>query len=1063
MKYPEPRSESIAASAGYGKTEILCMRLLAIYLANPENIRKTAAMTFTRSAAGEMLERTFMLAARGLNNDKEFTDFREKLISLNKMNEFQQLTGEELEQLLILLSEKLCELNISTIDSFMIAMAEAYPMELGFFRNPTIVSEDQAQAISAEIVRDILAVPNEHIVNACRESMIGHEKRQYADACRDLLTALENSWAQMPEQEAWGQRIPGFILADTSTLQQCLEECDSNMPAPPELYSSKLRPLLTRCASIPSAMEYFSVQELDILKKFFAVWDDFPEESPEGFKRGWDFHNCHQAVRALLTRARDILVVQAVARTRAAYKLLCNYFEHYRQKMWQQGLIQFQDLPQLLAELPDNGQDDLQYRMNLKFRHFLFDEFQDTSRRQWQVFSPIVQDNGDGDHSLFLVGDIKQAIYSWRGGDSRLMGEVSADLLQRSLPCAFRYGQAICNALNHLFITGITGCPALKQDVRDRWLATYRPHEPYKDRPGYFAVKTLMPHEGPEEEFQETAAKWIAQRLRDMNAKERKLNCAILVRSNDAGIRLRDALTTQQGFEPGDFIWEGDESIANDRVNAGLLALLYYLQHPADTYSRELLRLDPVLQKLLPENDREFAAANAELAESGLTGFLCSCIRKIARLTGDKPGSSVDALLAAARDFESTNPRCDLAEFREFVRLRKRSEAALAGKIRLMSIHHSKGLTFDVTFFPMFPDRHGNFRTLDSSGVLMGEDWLLYQAGAAGLTVPAIRCAAEDRDAVQKFEMLCLLYVALTRSKHEVQILLPQLSDDKLKHFHPSVSKLKKFKGRQTIASQEKLSFHAADLVFDSFFMDDAAFPPDSILPVRGELGCAVLARESGNSRWFEEVQQEAPKPTVRLFEIPEVADRPARPLRAAPSHQDEEAAPQFRFPTRTAGKNAGTPFGTAVHAFFEKVEKWQDFTPPANTDPAILNQWEVCGKNPEITGLLNADCELWRERRFDIILRENGKRIFLSGCFDRVQIYKDASGKPERADIIDFKSNNVTAEDVPVAADHYRLQMDSYRRALAQLLQLPPERIRTVLLFTRPGILYRVENKDEI
>ena len=94
MKYPEPASVSIFASAGYGKTEILCMRLLAIYLANAENIRKTSAMTFTRSAAGEMLERTFMLAAGGLSNDKAFVDFQKKLIHLNEMDIFQSVMRE---------------------------------------------------------------------------------------------------------------------------------------------------------------------------------------------------------------------------------------------------------------------------------------------------------------------------------------------------------------------------------------------------------------------------------------------------------------------------------------------------------------------------------------------------------------------------------------------------------------------------------------------------------------------------------------------------------------------------------------------------------------------------------------------------------------------------------------------------------------------------------------------------------------------------------------------------------------------------------------------------------
>ena len=84
-----------------------------------------------------------------------------------------------------------------------------------------------------------------------------------------------------------------------------------------------------------------------------------------------------------------------------------------------------------------------------------------------------------------------------------------------------------------------------------------------------------------------------------------------------------------------------------------------------------------------------------------------------------------------------------------------------------------------------------------------------------------------------------------------------------------------------------------------------------------------------------------------------------------------------------------------------------------------------------------------------------------MSGCFDRVQIQKNASGKPESAVIIDFKSNDISPEDVPETAKHYRMQMLSYRRALAQLLQLPLEKIDSVLLFTKIGVLHRISNED--
>jgi ATP-dependent exoDNAse (exonuclease V) beta subunit len=56
-----------------------------------------------------------------------------------------------------------------------------------------------------------------------------------------------------------------------------------------------------------------------------------------------------------------------------------------------------------------------------RFRHFLIDEFQDTSGFQWDNFKPLLENAlGEGNYNL-LVGDVKQAIYRWRSGDWQLL------------------------------------------------------------------------------------------------------------------------------------------------------------------------------------------------------------------------------------------------------------------------------------------------------------------------------------------------------------------------------------------------------------------------------------------------------------------------------------------------------------------------------------------------------------------------------------------------------------------------------------------------------------------
>lgn len=61
-------------------------------------------------------------------------------------------------------------------------------------------------------------------------------------------------------------------------------------------------------------------------------------------------------------------------------------------------------------------------RMGEKYRHYFIDEFQDTSKMQWENLVPLIGNALESENerqergSLFLVGDVKQAIYRWRGG-----------------------------------------------------------------------------------------------------------------------------------------------------------------------------------------------------------------------------------------------------------------------------------------------------------------------------------------------------------------------------------------------------------------------------------------------------------------------------------------------------------------------------------------------------------------------------------------------------------------------------------------------------------------------
>jgi len=126
-------------------------------------------------------------------------------------------------------------------------------------------------------------------------------------------------------------------------------------------------------------------------------------------------------------------------------------------------LVDFHDLEQLTWQTmrdPELG-PWIQYRLDTVIDHLLIDEFQDTNRNQWEILEPMVDEilagEGDRPRSVFLVGDIKQSIYSFRGAAPDVFREVQRDLDghpgvdQMTLPTNFRSQPQVVTTLGRLF------------------------------------------------------------------------------------------------------------------------------------------------------------------------------------------------------------------------------------------------------------------------------------------------------------------------------------------------------------------------------------------------------------------------------------------------------------------------------------------------------------------------------------------------------------------------------------------------------------------------------------
>ena len=123
-----------------------------------------------------------------------------------------------------------------------------------------------------------------------------------------------------------------------------------------------------------------------------------------------------------------------------------------------EGLFDHDDsILQVLRALRGPSAGTLVERIQAKYRIALIDEFQDTDQAQWQIFQCLF--GGDGQR-LYIIGDPKQAIYGFRGGDLPTYRQALASILAGAEPLEllhnFRSTPQVIEAYNDLFTGGAT-------------------------------------------------------------------------------------------------------------------------------------------------------------------------------------------------------------------------------------------------------------------------------------------------------------------------------------------------------------------------------------------------------------------------------------------------------------------------------------------------------------------------------------------------------------------------------------------------------------------------------
>ncbi|MEL6715474.1 MAG: UvrD-helicase domain-containing protein, partial [Planctomycetota bacterium] len=417
------------------------------------------------------------------------------------------------------------------------------------------------------------------------------------------------------------------------------------------------------------------------------------------------------------------LLAETVERNAAARAVLERYADVDRALRAETGTYRFEDFPLALLRGPartDPGTwlEELAYRLDGRIDHLLLDEFQDTAPMQWSLVEPLADEilsGGTEPRTFFCVGDLKQSIYGWRNGEPRLLGGLARRypvLEEQPMTESYRSSRVVLDAVNRVF-ESLPASAALDDPGRaaarcatDEWIRGFEPHSAVKEREGEARVWRARPAVGDEKPA-DPILELAVERVATYRERVPDATIAVLVRARSNIPRLR-FLLERAGIESSD---DGGNPLTDSMAVTWVLALLQLADHPGDGVAAlqvaragwaDALALDR--SALLSRDSRRAEPARVAravrraVAGQGFGGFCEARASELAPRFGDWDRRRLEQLVEFALAYdESAGPRP--IDFVSRVR-EERVPDPTASRVKVMTIHASKGLEFDVVVLP---------------------------------------------------------------------------------------------------------------------------------------------------------------------------------------------------------------------------------------------------------------------------------------------------------------------------------------------------------------------------
>ncbi|MBQ8061896.1 MAG: UvrD-helicase domain-containing protein, partial [Bacteroidales bacterium] len=474
----------------------------------------------------------------------------------------------------------------------------------------------------------------------------------------------------------------------------------------------------------------------------------------EKYDRGLKAYN---TARILLGQTNDLGIASELSK-------------EFRDLLKEKNVLSLDDSNQILKGIIDGSDAPFIYeKLGVRFEHFLLDEFQDTSKVQWENFKPLISNSDAAGSENLLVGDVKQSIYRWRGSDWKLMARDVAEEFpgakQESLKGNWRSLRNIVEFNNSFFRHASAELDRL-----------------YGHESG-ISVSSI--YEGESAEGQEVMTKDPAEGLVEaIFCHEDAQNGRILdtigkvlesgARPGDITVLVRN---NQEGSDVAGFLMDnGIDVISDDSLHLKssfmvrkLVSLISSVKNPGDTIGSYLATqagldagkvsfhslpdLCEQLLRLLQKNEDAEVLKDETLYIQSFMDYVQDHVTS--------NGNSLDAFLKA---WDEADPKV--------------SSPSDVNAVRVMTIHKAKGLEFPYVIFP-YSEKVTLFRAHSSWTVPSVEGTPLEGIGKTAFDVtlsPGSASTLFENDyrqelLLQYIDNINTYYVALTRASKGMTII----------------------------------------------------------------------------------------------------------------------------------------------------------------------------------------------------------------------------------------------------------------------------------------------------